>query len=91
MTSTLLLVAPTVGAKTFTLDRLVATAAALVALAGAVIGGLALARSAGGNVTRRSSSPWLRVSPARSLAFWCWPHPTAVPAPATASSAATRA
>lgn len=54
MTNTLLLVAPTVDATTFTLDRAVATVAALVALAGAIIGGLALARSAGGNVTRRS-------------------------------------
>ncbi|WP_406074646.1 DUF6223 family protein [Micromonospora sp. NBC_01638] len=44
-----LLAAPTVDAYTLTGDRVVATAAALVALAGAFIGGLALARSTNGN------------------------------------------
>ena len=40
---------------TLTLDRAVATAAALVSLAAAILGGLALARSAGSSVLRRSS------------------------------------
>lgn len=44
MTVSLLSVASAVGASTLTLDRAVATAAALAALAGVIIGGLALAR-----------------------------------------------
>jgi hypothetical protein len=54
MTDSLLLAGSTVDAGTLTLDRAVATVAALVALAGAIVGGLALARSAGASVTRRS-------------------------------------
>jgi Family of unknown function (DUF6223) len=54
MTDSLLLAVSTVDAGTVTVDRVVATAAVLVALAGAIVGGLALARSAGGSVTRRS-------------------------------------
>jgi len=50
----MVLAGSTVDAATFTVDRAVATVAALVALAGAIVGGLALARSAGGGVTRRS-------------------------------------
>jgi len=42
-----LLAASTVDAHTLTADRLVATAAVLVTLAGAIIGGLALLRPAG--------------------------------------------
>jgi hypothetical protein len=45
--------ATTVG-STLTFDRAVATAAALVALAAAIMGGLALARSAGARRLRRS-------------------------------------
>jgi hypothetical protein len=41
-----------VGASTLTTDRAVATAAAVVALAGAVMGGLALLRSTGGSRPR---------------------------------------
>jgi Family of unknown function (DUF6223) len=54
MTNSLLLAVSTVDAGTVTVDRVVATAAVLVALAGAIVGGLALARSAGASVTRRS-------------------------------------
>jgi hypothetical protein len=43
-----------VGASTLTFDRAVATAAAVVALAGAVMGGLALLRPAGGGSPRNS-------------------------------------
>ncbi|WP_127505851.1 DUF6223 family protein [Actinoplanes solisilvae] len=49
----LLSAASTVDASALTLDRVVATAAALIALAGAVIGGLALARPTT-TVSRRS-------------------------------------
>lgn len=51
MSVRLLLAESTVGASTMTGDRIVATAAALVALAGAVTGALVLARAArrGGN------------------------------------------
>jgi Family of unknown function (DUF6223) len=49
----MLLAGSTVDAGTLTLDRAVASVAALVALAGTIVGGLALARSAGGGVTRR--------------------------------------
>ncbi|MEU4622049.1 DUF6223 family protein [Actinoplanes sp. NPDC023801] len=41
-----------VGASTMTSDRAVATASAIVALAGAVLGGLALLRPTGGNPRR---------------------------------------
>jgi len=54
MINPLLLAGSTVPATTLTLDRAVATAAVLVALAGAIVGGLTLARSAGSHVTRRS-------------------------------------
>jgi hypothetical protein len=54
MINPLLLAGSTVDAGTLTLDRAVATVAALVALAGAIVGGLTLARSAGSSVTRRS-------------------------------------
>jgi hypothetical protein len=54
MINALLLAGSTVDATTFTVDRAVAAAAALVALAGAIIGGLTLARSTGSRVTRRS-------------------------------------
>ncbi|GIE88138.1 DUF6223 family protein [Actinoplanes regularis] len=54
MSYPLLLAVSTVDAGTVTVDRVVATAAALTALAGAVLGGLALARSTGHRVTRRS-------------------------------------
>ena len=47
MINPLLLAGSTVGAATLTVDRAVATAAALVALAAAIVGGLALARSTG--------------------------------------------
>lgn len=49
----LLSTASTVDASTLTPDRVVATAAAVIALAGAVVGGLALTRP-GRNVSRRS-------------------------------------
>jgi hypothetical protein len=49
----LLLAGSTVDAGTLTLDRAVATVAALVALAGAIVGGITLARSTGSGVTRR--------------------------------------
>ncbi|MEU0969073.1 hypothetical protein ABZ357_27980 [Streptomyces sp. NPDC005917] len=55
-----------VGAYTLTTGRLVGTTAALVALAGVVIGGLALARSAGrigtgtGTGNGGPSCPWWR-------------------------------
>jgi hypothetical protein len=48
-----LLAASTVDAATVTGDRLLATAAALVALAGAIIGGLAVARPAGRSGRRK--------------------------------------
>ncbi|MEV6843623.1 DUF6223 family protein [Actinoplanes sp. NPDC051411] len=51
----LLFAAYPVGAHTLTTDRIVATAAVVVAVAGAVIGGLALARSTGPSRKRRSS------------------------------------
>jgi hypothetical protein len=51
----LLSAAPAVGAHTLTADRIVATAAVVVAVAGAIIGGLALARSAGHRGRRRST------------------------------------
>jgi hypothetical protein len=51
----LLFAASTVGAHTLTTDRIVATAAVVVAVAGAIIGGLALARSAGHSRERRST------------------------------------
>ena len=54
MINAMLLAGSTVGASTLTLDRAVATVAALLALAGTIVGGLALARSAGSSVTRRS-------------------------------------
>ena len=50
-----LLAASTVDASTLTGDRIVATAAVLAALAGAVIGGLALARPTGRSGKRRSA------------------------------------
>ena len=52
MIISMLLAGSTVDAGTLTLDRAVASVAALVALAGTIVGGLALARSAGGGVTR---------------------------------------
>jgi hypothetical protein len=54
MISPLLLAGSAVDATTLTLDRVVATGAALVALAGAIVGGLTLARSTGSRVARRS-------------------------------------
>ena len=51
-----LLAASTVDASTLTGDRVVASAAAVVALAGAIIGGLALARPAGRGGKRRSGA-----------------------------------
>jgi hypothetical protein len=54
MINSLLLAVSTVDAGTVTADRVVATAAALIALAGTIVGGRALARSAGSNVTSRS-------------------------------------
>jgi hypothetical protein len=54
MSSPLLLAVSTVDAGTLTIDRAVATAAALVALAGAVVGVRAFLRSAGRGVTRTS-------------------------------------
>jgi hypothetical protein len=47
MSVRLLYAASTVGASTLTVDRLAASVAALMALAGAVVGGLALARRLG--------------------------------------------
>ncbi|MFG1869124.1 DUF6223 family protein [Micromonospora arborensis] len=52
-----LLVASTVDAATLTSDRIVATAAVVVALAGAIIGGLALARP-----TSRIRKRWAAVA-----------------------------
>ena len=54
MINDLLLAGSTVDGTTLTLDRAVATVAAFVALAGAIVGGLALARSVDSSVTRRS-------------------------------------
>ena len=54
MINLLLVAASDVDAGSLTLDRAVATVAALVSLAGAIVGGLALARSAVSSVTRRS-------------------------------------
>jgi len=54
MIHSLLLAGSTVDPGTITLDRAVATVGALVALGGVIVGGLALARSAGSSVTRRS-------------------------------------
>ncbi|MGC4868643.1 DUF6223 family protein [Micromonospora sp. DT53] len=51
-----LLAASTVDASTLTGDRIVATAAAVVALAGAIIGGLSLGRPTGGSRKRRSAA-----------------------------------
>ena len=45
----LLFAAPAVSAHTLTADRIVATGAVAVAVAGAIVGGLALARSTGGS------------------------------------------
>ncbi|MBM7494386.1 ammonia channel protein AmtB [Micromonospora luteifusca] len=50
-----LLAASTVDASTLTSDRIVATAAVVVALAGAIIGGLALARPTSHSRKRRSA------------------------------------
>jgi hypothetical protein len=51
----LLFAASTVGAHTLTTDRVVATAAVLVALTGAIVGGLALVRRTGRGGNRRST------------------------------------
>ncbi len=55
-----MLAASTVDAYTLTTDRLVATAAVLVALAGVIIGGLALLRPAGRYRRRDPRWPWRR-------------------------------
>ncbi|GAA2712577.1 DUF6223 family protein [Actinoplanes palleronii] len=54
MSDLMLFAAPAVDAATFTVDRAVATAAAVTALAGAIAGGYALARPAAGAVPRRA-------------------------------------
>ena len=85
---------PAVDAYTLTTGRLVGTLAALVALAGAVIGGLALARSAGRIGTgngRRGAIVALVLGPiGLAIGGQWWPPPRVVPAPATELSVASR-
>jgi hypothetical protein len=82
-----------VDAYALTTGRVVGTVAALVALAGVVVGGLALARSAGriSNGGRRGAIVALVAGPTGMVigGLW-WPPPRVVPAPATGSSAALR-
>ena len=72
---------------TMTPERIAASTAALVGLIGAVIGGLALVRSARriGNRTGDAgpSWPWCWGRSAWSSVDWSWPLPTVVLAPAT--------
>jgi Family of unknown function (DUF6223) len=83
-----------VDAYALTTGRVVGTVAALVALAGVVVGGLALARSARsiGNGGRRGAIVAALVAGPTGMVIgglW-WPPPRVVPAPATGSSAALR-
>jgi hypothetical protein len=82
-----------VDAYALTTGRVVGTVAALVALAGVVVGGLALARSARriSNGGRRGAIVALVAGPTGMVigGLW-WPPPRVVPAPATGSSAALR-
>ncbi len=83
-----------VDAYSLTAGRLVGTVAALLALAGAIVGGLALARSAGRIGTgngRKGALVALVAGPTGMVigGLW-WPPPRVVPAPATGSSAALR-
>jgi hypothetical protein len=82
-----------VDAYALTTGRVVGTVAALVALAGVVVGGLALARSARriSNGGRRGAIVALVAGPTGMIigGLW-WPPPRVVPAPATGSSAALR-
>jgi hypothetical protein len=82
-----------VDAYSLTTGRVVGTVAALVALAGVVVGGLALARSARriSNGGRRGAIVALVAGPTCMVigGLW-WPPTRVVPAPATGSSAALR-
>jgi hypothetical protein len=81
-----------VDAYALTTGRVVGTVAALVALAGVVVGGLALARSARriSNGGRRGAIVALVAGPTGMVIGGLWPPPRVVPAPATGSSAALR-
>lgn len=81
-----------VDAYALTTGRVVGTVAALVALAGVVVGGLALARSARriSNGGRRGAIVALVAGPTGMVIGGLWPPPRVVPAAATGSSAALR-
>ena len=81
-----------VDAYALTTGRVVGTVAALVALAGVVVGGLALARSARriSNGGRRGAIVALVAGPTGMVIGGLWPPPRVVPAPVTRSSAALR-
>jgi hypothetical protein len=81
-----------VDAYALTTGRVVGTVAALVALAGVVVGGLALARSARriSNGGRRAIVALVAGPTGMVIGGLWWPPPRVVPAPATGSSAALR-
>ena len=77
---------PAVSVYTITPERIAASAAAVVGLIGAVIGGLALARSTVGSAPATGDAgpswPWCWGRSAWSSVGSSWPLPTVVSAPA---------